>query len=99
MENQGSYTPGRGCFNKELSDGPTLPGVLSGSYRFCVDYRDVNAVTKKNAYPIQNIDMILDKLRKAKCLSTIYLKLAHFQVMLNLECRQYTAFSVPGPGV
>lgn len=43
-------------------------------------------MTKKYAYPIPDIDRILDKLRKTKYLSKTDLK---------QTCRQYTAFSVP----
>lgn len=37
-----------------------------GTHRGCVDYRRLNKVTKKYAYPIPYISTILDKLRNAK---------------------------------
>ena len=70
-----------------------------GKWRFCIDFRDLNARCKKDAYPILNIDGILDKLRRAKCISKIDLKNAYFQVALDEESRQYTAFAVPGSGL
>jgi hypothetical protein len=33
-----------------------------GDYRFCVDFRRVNSVTKKDAQPMPRIDDILDQL-------------------------------------
>ena len=33
-----------------------------GALRFCVDYRRLNSVTKKNVYPLSGIDDILDTL-------------------------------------
>ena len=38
-----------------------------GSVRFCVDYRKVNNVTHKDAYPIPRIDDTLDTLAGSKC--------------------------------
>ena len=70
-----------------------------GSYRFCVDFRDLNKVTVKDAYPLPSMDSILDKLRKARYLSKIDLKQAYFQVPMDENSKKYTAFSVPGSGL
>ena len=37
-----------------------------GSMRICIDYRNLNAVTVKNMYPLPRIDDLLDQLRNAK---------------------------------
>ena len=42
-----------------------------GSYRFCVDYRRVIAVTKVDAYPVPDIQDALDNLRRAKWFLTM----------------------------
>ena len=42
-----------------------------GSTRFCVDYRKVNCLTRKDAYPIPKIDETLDTLAGAKLFSTL----------------------------
>ena len=69
------------------------------SYRFCVDYRRLNAVTKKDAYPIPYISSILDRLRNATFISSLDVKSAFWQVSLTPESREYTAFTVPGRGL
>uniref|UniRef100_A0ABD2XPG2 Uncharacterized protein n=1 Tax=Trichogramma kaykai TaxID=54128 RepID=A0ABD2XPG2_9HYME len=48
------------------SSAPVIVKKADGSNRFCIDYRDLNKVTKKDAYPVPNIDHILDKLRRAR---------------------------------
>ena len=52
----------------EPSDSPWASPVClakkpDGSYRFCVDYRRVNAVSRKDAYPILEIQDAFDSLR------------------------------------
>jgi len=52
----------------EPSDSPWASAVClakkpDGSYRFCVDYRRVNAVSRKDAYPIPDIQDAFDSLR------------------------------------
>lgn len=81
------------------SSAPVIVRKHDGGHRFCVDFRDLNRVTKKDAYPTQNMDSILDKLRKAKYLTKVDLKQAYFQIKMERSSRQYTAFSVPGSGL
>ena len=78
---------------------PTIVRKDAGKYRFCVDYRDLNRVTRRDAFPIPNMDNILDKLRKAKYISKVGLKQAYFQILLTQESKKYIAFAVPGSGL
>ena len=39
-----------------------LPPKKDGGHRFCVDFRKVNAVTETDAYPLPNINEILESL-------------------------------------
>ena len=71
----------------------------NGKYRFCLDFRKVNSVSKKDAYPLPNMNGILDKLRSARYISTIDLSQAYFQIPLAKDSREITAFSVPGKGL
>ena len=41
------------------------------TYRFCIDYRRLNDVTKKDAYPVPDVKDALDSLHGAKYFATI----------------------------
>ena len=88
----------------EPSNSPhSSPIVLvkkkQGTWRLCIDYRQLNENSIKDAYPLPHINHILDKLRGANYISTIDLKQGYWQIPLAKESRQYTAFTVPGRGL
>ena len=66
-----------------------------GSTRFCVDYRKVNEVTRKDAYPIPRIDETLDTLAGATFFSTLDLRSGYWQVEVDPGDREKTAFCTP----
>ena len=61
--------------------------------RFCCDFRYLNAVTIKDAYPIPRIDESLSKLGDAKFFTTLDLGSAFWQVPLRKEDREKTGFA------
>ncbi|XP_052857197.1 uncharacterized protein LOC128265316 [Drosophila gunungcola] len=67
-----------------------------GKIRLCLDSRKVNAVTKKDAYPLPQIDGILGRLPKAMFISSLDLKDAYWQIPLDKASRDKTAFTIPG---
>ena len=68
-------------------------------YRFCIDFRRLNKVSEKDAYPLPQVNATLDKLKGAKYISTIDLKNGYWQVPRTEESRPLTAFTVPGKGL
>jgi len=64
------------------------------SIRFCVDFRKLNAITKKDSYPIPRIDDLLDHLAGNSWFSSLDLKSGYWQVRIRPEDREKTAFSI-----
>ena len=63
-----------------------------GSFRFCVDLRKVNAVTRKDSFPMPLVSDTLDALSGTKYFSTLDLKSGYWQIEMRPESREKTAF-------
>ena len=82
----------------EPSKSPWACGVVMAKkkgrqLRFCCDFRYLNAVTIKDAYPIPRIDESLSKLGDAKFFTTLDLGSAFWQVPLRKQDREKTGFA------
>jgi hypothetical protein len=64
-----------------------------GSTRFCVDYRMLNDVTVKDAYPLHLISDYLDTLTGSICFSSMDLHSGFWQVSIDPLDKEKTAFS------
>ena len=64
-----------------------------GSTRFCVDYRKLNAVTKKDSYPLPDIRQCLDALADSAWFSCMDINAGYWQIGVKPENREKTAFA------
>ncbi|GFS96612.1 hypothetical protein TNCV_3943991 [Trichonephila clavipes] len=64
-----------------------------GSTRFCVDYRRLSDITKKDSYPLPRIDDTLDTLAGNTWFSILDLKSGYWQVELHPDDKEKTAFT------
>ena len=64
-----------------------------GTQRFCVDYRRLNDVTIKDAYPLPRVDESLDQLAGNKWFSCLDMNSGYWQVDVDEPDREKTAFT------
>jgi hypothetical protein len=64
----------------------------NGGLRFCVDYRAVNARSKKNIYPLPLIFKTLEQLGKAKVFTKLNVRNAFYRIKINKALKNITTF-------
>lgn len=84
---------------RESASAWAAPIVLDrkkdGSWRFCVDYRKLNALTHKDAYPLPRIEESLTGLKAARWYSTLDLASGYWQIEMYPFEGEKTAFTTP----
>ena len=60
--------------------------------RITLDYKKLNNVTEKDAYPLPNISHLYLRLRNAKVFSEIDLASGYYQIRMDPKSQKYTAF-------
>nr|GFC59961.1 putative reverse transcriptase domain-containing protein [Tanacetum cinerariifolium] len=63
-----------------------------GSFRMCIDYRELNKLTINNRYPLPRIDDLFDQLQGSRYLSKIDLRSGYHQLRVRVEDIPRTAF-------
>jgi hypothetical protein len=88
MQAQGVIEP---C-TSEWASNIVLVKKKDGSHRFCVDYRKLNDLTVKDAYPLPRIDTCLDSLEGSVWYSTFDLRSGFHQVRVDPRDVDKTTF-------
>ena len=84
---------------KKSSSPWSSPVVLvtkkDGSQRLCVDYRQLNAATVKDAFPLPRVDNSLAALSSSRWFSTLELASGYWQVAIDANTQEKAAFVTP----
>ena len=76
----------------EWAAAPVIVKKKDGSYRYCVDYRSLNALTKKDSFPLPLIEECLDALADTAFFSTLDMASGYWQIAIDPDDRYKTAF-------
>ena len=87
-----------------LSNSPWCNAVVlvrkkDGSLRFCIDFRRLNSLTVKDSHPLPCICEALESLAGVAHYTTIDMNSGFWQVLMDEESKQYTAFTLGSMGL
>lgn len=88
MLSQGLIRPSSSLFSSPV----LLVKKKDGTYRFCVDFRQLNTITAKSKFPVPVFDQLIDELANTSWFSTLDLPAGFHQILLQPGEEAKTAF-------
>ena len=85
--------------NSPWCNAVVLVRKKDGSLRFCIDFRKLNSLTVKDSHPLPHICETLESLPGAAHFSTFDMNFGFWQVHMDEESKQYTAFTLGSMGL
>ena len=85
--------------NSPWCNAVVLVRKKDGSLRFCIDFRKLNSLTVKDSHPLPHICETLESLTGAAHFSTFDMNSGFWQVPMDEESKQYTAFTLGSMGL
>ena len=81
----------------EASQAPFAAPILfvkkhDGSLRFCIDYRKLNSLTRKDQYPLPLIEETLARLSKARIFTKLDIRQAFHRIRIHPDSEELTTF-------
>ncbi|GJU91990.1 retrotransposon-related protein [Tanacetum coccineum] len=75
-----------------LKEGSAPVNKKDGSWRMCIDYRQLNALTIKDKFTIPIIEELIDELQGSKCFTKLDLRSGYHQIRMCHDDVAKTAF-------
>ena len=85
--------------NSPWCNAVVLVRQKDGSLRFCIDFRKLNSLTVKDSHPLPRICETLESLAGAAHFLTFDMNSGFWQVPMDEESKQYTAFTLGSMGL
>ena len=85
--------------NSPWCNAVVLVRKKDGSLRFCIDFQKFNSLTVKDSYPLPRICETLESLSGVAHYSTFDMNCGFWQVPMDEESKQYTAFTLGSMGL
>ena len=76
----------------EWASPPVLVRKKDGSWRYCIDFRGLNAATTRDAYPLPLIEECIDSLADMQWYSALDMNSGYWQIPVAEEDKEKTAF-------